>query len=64
MKISVGTKVVVTNIIGRKYNGKVVNVSDFREPNMKYAVDIGLEDVVFVGDKSIQPTEEGCDGDA
>lgn len=62
MKITKGMKVIVTDAIGQKFNGKVVNISDYREPCMKYAVDIGLDDVVFVGEKSIHLTEKGGEG--
>ena len=46
--------VIVSDRNGKEYEGKVVNVNDFREPDMKYAVDIGLDDVVFVGRDSIR----------
>lgn len=58
-KITVGTKVVVTDALGRKFDGKVVNINDYREPCMKYAVDIDADDVVFVGEESIHPNEKG-----
>lgn len=59
MKIAKGTKVVVVDNFGNKYDGVVENVSDYREPSMKYAVDIGWDDFVFVGESSINPTEKG-----
>lgn len=35
------------------YIGDVVNINDFREPSMKYAIDIQKSDIVFVGEKDI-----------
>lgn len=35
------------------YIGTVENINDFREPIMKYAVDIQKRDLVFVGDDDI-----------
>ena len=35
------------------YIGTVENINDFREPIMKYAVDIPKRDLVFVGDNDI-----------
>lgn len=35
--------------------GVVVNVNDFREPSMKYAVEVvGYDDCVFIGDNNIR----------
>lgn len=51
--------VIVVDNFGNEYKGVVVNVSDYREPSMKYAVDIGWDDFVFVGESSIRPTEKG-----
>ena len=59
MKISKGMNVIVVDNFGNEYKGVVVNVSDYREPSMKYAVDIGWDDFVFVGESSIRPTEKG-----
>lgn len=47
-------RVFVSDRNGKEFEGKVVNINDFREPDMKYAVDIGLDDVVFVGRDSIR----------
>lgn len=33
--------------------GKVENINDFREPCMKYAIDINKQDLVFVGEEDI-----------
>ena len=35
------------------YIGKVENINDFREPSMKYAIDIQKDDLVFVGEDYI-----------
>jgi hypothetical protein len=59
MKITAGMEVIVTDNIGREFTGEVVNISDYREPCMKYAVDIGFDDFVFVGEESIRPTKKG-----
>lgn len=48
-------RVIVTNPLGQEFKGILVSASDYREPSMKYAVDIGGSDVVFVGDKDIKP---------
>lgn len=59
MKITKEMNVIVVDNFGNEYKGVIVNVSDYREPSMKYAVDIGLDDFVFVGESSIRPTEKG-----
>lgn len=59
MKITKGMKVVVVDNLGNEYEGVIENVSDYREPSMKYAVDIGWDDFVFVGEESIHATEKG-----
>ena len=64
MKITKGMKAVVVDNFGNEYEGVVENVSDYREPSMKYAVDIGWDDFVFVGENSIHPTEKGGVSDA
>lgn len=52
-------KVIVTDLNGNEFVGTVVNVSDYREPAMKYAVEIpGFSDVVFVGDSNIRLLED------
>lgn len=51
--------VIVTDLNGNELFGTVINVSDYREPAMKYAVDIhGFSDVVFVGDSNIRLLED------
>ena len=37
------------------YICKIININDFREPNMKYGVEANyLKDVMFIGDDDIQ----------
>ena len=39
------------------YICKIININDFREPNMKYGVDANyLKDVMFIGDDDIVKT--------
>ena len=36
--------------------GKIVNINDFREPNMKYGINVNyidMPDILFIGDKDI-----------
>lgn len=47
-------KVIVKDYKGNEYKGEIVNISDYREPSMKYAIYIdGFDDYVFVGDNLI-----------
>ena len=41
-------------------NGTIVNINDFREPSMKYAVDVDGydEDVLFFGSKQLTKKQE------
>lgn len=53
-EIKVGDRVIITDLKGNKYRGVLVNINDFRDPCMKYAIDIkGFGDVVFVGEEQI-----------
>ena len=60
----VGDKFVLHSADGKKYNIEVVNVSDYREPAMRYAVDISNEygvyadDVMFVSDDLLSQCEK------
>lgn len=56
MDIKVMDRVVITANNGQKFHGRVANINDFREPSMKYAVDVDGydEDVVFVGEDRIE----------
>lgn len=54
-EIKAGDRVIITDLKGNKHNGIVANINDFREPCMKYAVDVkGFDDVVFVGEEQIE----------
>ena len=48
-KVQIGDTVVVQGI-----SGKVINISEYREPDKKYAVDIGADDLIFVGEYIIR----------
>lgn len=48
-KIRVGDKVVVRGV-----SGNVININEYREPDKKYAVDIGSSDLIFIGDTEIK----------
>lgn len=58
MKLTEKMKVVVRDYFGREFEGKIVSVNSYRPPDLKYAVDIGFDDYVFVGEESIRPVEE------
>lgn len=64
MKAKVNDKVVVKDFQGKEWNGVVVNVSDYREPDLKYAIalDDYTDDYVFVGDKQIVKIKENNNG--
>ena len=54
-ELNKGQRVIVTNLLGQEFKGLLVNINDDREPSMKYAVETGGGDIVFVGDKDIRP---------
>ncbi|EGK2527178.1 hypothetical protein IOQ60_003031, partial [Listeria monocytogenes] len=59
MKLREGNKVIW--IKDKNATGNIVNISDFRVPTMKYAVDFGFNDLVFCGHEDIileNPVEE------
>lgn len=56
--IEVNQKVLVRDYKGSLFPGKIVNINEYREPSMKYAVDIGADDLVFVGRNNIIPCKE------
>ena len=63
MELTEGTKVFVRDDFGKEYKGEIVNVSNYRETSMKYAVDLDdldLDDYVFVGEEQIR-ISEGAD---
>lgn len=46
-------------LVKGKYKGKIANVNEFREPSMKFAVDLEVykKDVVFVGEEDLKKVE-------
>lgn len=57
-KIEVRDKVIVNGI-----SGEVININEFREPDKKYAIDIGTDDLIFVGDMEIRKCQNCQHGD-
>lgn len=55
MEVKVRDKVIVKDFHGNEWNGVVVNISYYREPDMKYAIALEkyTDDYVFVGDSQI-----------
>jgi hypothetical protein len=55
MKLKVRDKVMIIDVDGNPLaEGTIVNINDFREPSMKYAVDVeGYTDVLFFGDSRL-----------
>ena len=52
--------VIVTGIDGKEYTGILVNISEYREPSMKYGVDLDDypdDDMVFVPEHAIKLKE-------
>ena len=64
--INVGDKFVLHSVNGMDYDIEIVNVSDYREPDMKYAIDVYdkngvsvyIDDVLFVGEDFIRKCEK------
>lgn len=48
--INIGDKYILHSSNGMDYNIEVVNVNDFREPSMKYGVDVYDGNGVYAGD--------------
>ena len=48
--------VLVKDRQGNKWLGTIININDYREPSMKYCVDLDEydEEYVFVGEKDIE----------
>ena len=43
----------------KNYIGEIININDFREPSMRYGLEVsGLKDVVFIGDNDIMAVLE------
>ena len=53
MKLEVGMYVRIKNEIGWCCIGKIENINDFREPSMKYCIDIQSDDFVFIPEDMI-----------
>ena len=66
MELNEGTKVFVRDDFGKEWKGTIVNESNYREPSMKYAVDLDdfyLDDYVFVGEERIRVCEGESSGE-
>lgn len=56
MDINVGDRFIWHSTSGIDYKIEIVNINDFREPDMRYALDVwdsdgkSLGDVIFTGD--------------
>lgn len=53
MKLEVGMYVRIKNKIGYCIIGKIENINDFREPMMKYCIDVQSYDYIFVPEDMI-----------
>lgn len=54
-KFNVGDSVYVLDNLGNRIFGKVYNINDFREPDMKYAILVeGYDDLLFFGGDRIE----------
>lgn len=60
MGFKVNDEVMIVDNFGNKVaEGVVYNVNEFREPSMKYAVDVeGYDDFLFVGDLNLKPVKK------
>lgn len=58
--MKVKDRVLVKDKQGKKWLGTIININPFREPSMRYCVDLDDydEDVVFVGEKDLELVEE------
>ena len=43
-KVKVGDKYIFHSVNGKNYNIKIINISDYRPPDMKYAIDISSDE--------------------
>lgn len=53
MKLKEGMYVRIKNLKGIEYLGMLININDFREPSMKYCIDIQASDYVFISEDMI-----------
>lgn len=59
MALRVRDKVTIIDLGGSPLGeGTIVNINDFREPHHKYAVDVGLDDLMFFGESQLDKQEE------
>lgn len=60
MEFRVKERVIITNLCNQPVcEGEIVNINDFREPALRYAVQAdGYDDVIFVGKKDLKKLEE------
>lgn len=60
MELKVKDKVSIVNSDGNEIaKGTIYNINDFREPNLKYAVDVdGYSDVLFFGEDQLSKTDD------
>ena len=62
--VKVGDKYILHSSNGMDYNIEIINVNDFREPDMKYGADVydrnGVYagDVIFFGDSFLSQCEK------
>lgn len=53
MELKKGMYVRIKNEAGYSAIGKIENINDYREPNMKYCIDIQADDFVFIPEDMI-----------
>ena len=62
--VKVGDKFILHSVNGMDYSIEVINVSDYREPSMKYGIDMYdgngtyVGDVIFVDDSFLNQCEK------
>jgi len=50
--MKVRDKFILNSVNGKKYDCDIVNISDYREPEMKYLLDIYIGDM-YIGEKFV-----------
>ena len=58
MELKEGMFVRIKNEAGYSAIGKIENINDYREPNMKYCIDIQADDFVFIPEDMIVKANE------
>ena len=58
--MNVRDRVLVKDKQGNKWIGTIININDFREPHMKYCIDLDEYEIdyVFVGENDIELLKE------